>query len=190
MSSEPVQSSARPAIDTRILLTGFTFLAAAGTLLGAWGFQYIGDYIPCQLCYQQRIPYYIGVPVTALAVFAMMTGRIATGRILLLAAAGIFVWGAYLGGFHAGVEWDWWEGPASCAGGGGERAAGISILDQLSQGKTIVSCTDAAWRFPNTDWGLSFAGWNAVISSAIVGASLIAALGRPRRLSRASTADA
>lgn len=181
MSSEQILSASRPAFDTRTLLTWFVFLAALATILGAWGFQLIGGYIPCPLCYRERIPYYVGLPLAALAVIAMMTGRTGLARILLVIVAGIFIWSAYGGAFHAGVEWRWWEGPASCSGGAlGERAVGGNLLDQLSQGKTVVSCTDAAWRFP-ADWGLSFAGWNAVISTVIVIAALTAAFMRPRR---------
>lgn len=181
MSSEHVLSGSPASANYRLLLTWFVLLAALATILGAWGFQLIGGYIPCQLCYGQRIPYYVGIPVALLALVAMMTGRVGLARLLLLVVAGIFVWSVYLGAFHAGVEWEWWEGPASCAGGtvGGERVGG-NLLDQLSQGKTVVSCTEASWRFPG-DWGLSFAGWNAVISTVIVAAALTAAAMRPRR---------
>lgn len=182
MSSEHALAASGRSLDTRLILTWAVFLAALATLLGAWGFQLIGGYIPCQLCLGQRIPYYIGIPVAMIAVIAMMTGREGAGRFLLLVVAGLFIWSAYLGGFHAGVEWDWWEGPADCAAGGdggGARAAG-DLMNQLNQGKTIVSCTDASWRFPGADWGLSFAGWNFVISTVIVVAALAAAA-MPRR---------
>ena len=33
------------------------------TILGAWGFQVIGGYFPCKLCLEQRVPYYVGLPV-------------------------------------------------------------------------------------------------------------------------------
>jgi len=31
---------------------------------------------------------------------------------------GVLLSSAGLAGYHAGVEWDWWEGPAACAAGG------------------------------------------------------------------------
>jgi disulfide bond formation protein DsbB len=171
-------------LDYRTLAAWTAFLAALATIAGAWGFELIGNYIPCALCLEQRIPYYIGVPVAALAVFMAMTDRAGLTRLLLLAVAGIFVWSAYKGIFHAGVEWDWWQGPTDCAAGaaGLEREVG-NLFDRLNEGNTIVSCTDAAWRFPNADWGLSFAGWNAVISTGIV---LVALFGASRPLARAA----
>jgi len=160
------------------------FVLGLATIAGAWGFQLIGGYIPCQLCYAQRIPYYVGLPIAAIAVYAVLTGRITLSRLALVAVGGVFIWSAYEGGFHAGVEWGWWEGPASCAGGGGSeinREAG-NLMNQLNQGKTVVSCSEASWRFPNADWGLSFAGWNAVISVMIASAAFVATA-LPRRAS-------
>ena len=46
------------------------------------------------------------------------------------------------------------------------------LLNQLN-GIRIVSCTQAAWRF----LGLSFAGWNAVVSTILTALSAYAAAG-------------
>ena len=70
---------------------------------------------------------------------------------------------AGLGAYHAGVEWKFWPGPASCS-----PSVGItSAADMLNQLDTThaPSCTDALWRF----LGLSFAGWNVVISLGLTG---------------------
>jgi disulfide bond formation protein DsbB len=184
MSSERL--SATPLLggtDVRTVLAWAVFLAALATILGAWGFQLIGGYVPCPLCLDQRIPYYIGVPVALLAVIAAMTGRRQMTRLLLLAVAAIFAWSAYKGAFHAGVEWEWWAGPTSCAGGAvAPVTPGGNLLAALTEGARPVSCTEASWRFPNAEWGLSFAGWNAVISAAIVVGALVGAT-RPLRKS-------
>ncbi len=189
MSSDRILAARRsPAVDVRTLAAWTVFLAALATILGAWGFQLIGGYIPCPLCLAQRIPYYIGVPAALLAVIAAMTGREQATRLLLVAVAGVFVWSAYKGGFHAGVEWGWWQGPTECAGGAGlATLEGGSLLDRLNAGTTIVSCTEAAWRFPNAGWGLSFAGWNAVISAGIAIAALIGAALPPSRNAHGSS---
>ena len=116
------------------------------------------------------------------AVFMAMTGRVTLTRLLLLVVAGIFIWSTYKGIYHIGVEYRWWPGPPTCSGtiapvtlGGG----GGGILGQLEEGHRVVSCTDATWRFP-ADWGLSFAGWNAVISLVVAAMALVGAL-RPAR---------
>ena len=48
----------------------FLALAMAATVGTALGFQHIGGYIPCKLCLEQRMPYYIGVPLMLLAALA------------------------------------------------------------------------------------------------------------------------
>ena len=48
----------------------------AATVGTALGFEHIGGYIPCKLCLEQRTPYYVGVPLMALAALASScTGR-------------------------------------------------------------------------------------------------------------------
>jgi len=41
----------------------FLAVAMAATVGSALGFQYLGGYIPCHLCLEQRTPYYVGVPL-------------------------------------------------------------------------------------------------------------------------------
>ncbi|TKT75249.1 disulfide bond formation protein B [Aquamicrobium sp. LC103] len=136
-------------------------LGMAATVGTALGFQHIGGYIPCKLCLEQRLPYYIGVPVMALALLSAVFRMPAiVTRSLLLVGALLMTWGLYLGGFHAGVEWGWWPGPTDCGAvapsAGGDAG---SLLDSLN---AVVppSCDQAAGRF----LGLSFAGWNVIAS--------------------------
>ncbi|SOC26270.1 disulfide bond formation protein B [Stappia indica] len=136
------------------------------SILTAWGFQLIGGYVPCKLCLEQRIPYYVGLPLALLALLVMLRGTPAQGRlavtVLLLAVAGVFAWGAGIGAYQAGAEWGFWAGPADCGGGGGMPDSAANMLNALRSTR-VVSCTEASWRM----FGLSFAGWNAVISAGV-----------------------
>lgn len=136
------------------------------SILTAWGFQLIGGYVPCKLCLEQRIPYYVGLPLALLALLVMLRGTPAQGRlvvtVLLLAVAAVFAWGAGIGGYQAGAEWGFWSGPADCGGGGGMPDSAANMLNALRSTR-VVSCTEASWRM----FGLSFAGWNAVISAGV-----------------------
>jgi disulfide bond formation protein DsbB len=76
--------------------------------------------------------------------------------------AAIFVWGTWLGGFHAGVEWGFWPGPDTCSGGGG--ALSFEQLADINETR-IVPCDKPQIRI----FWLSFAGWNALISLALAG---------------------
>lgn len=139
-------------------------LGGAAALATAWYFQYVLGYQPCALCLWQRWPYYIGIPLAALAA---LTGR----RDLLLLAGLLFAGNALLGLYHAGIEWKFWAGPASCSGGAARVGSG-NLLQDL-QHIRIVPCDAAPWRF----LGLSFAGWNMAICA---GLAAVAAFGLRR----------
>ena len=144
-------------------LLGLALLAvaiSAATILGALAFEHIGGYQPCALCLMQRTPYYLGIPIAAVAALAIAFRWNTKWAALLLGLfALLMLYNAGLAAYHSGVEWRFWEGPASCA-----PTVGVSnvedMLDQL-ENQHPPSCTDAAWRF----LGLSFAGWNFLIAA-------------------------
>ncbi len=126
------------------------------SIVTAWGFELIGGFIPCELCLTQRIAYYIVVPLSALMVVMVMTdklgGNILGWGVLLLGL--VMLAGGTLGAYHAGIEWGFWQGPSSCTGGG-NMSSGLPDLT-----KKIVMCDEVQIRI----MGLSFAGWNALVS--------------------------
>jgi disulfide bond formation protein DsbB len=162
-------AAARPPRPLVTLALAMLVIAAA-TILGALGFQHIGGYEPCALCLMQRTPYYVGIPVVAAAAVAVWMGA---PRRVLVALFGLFgllmLYNAGLAAYHSGVEWGIWAGPAACsqAAGGGSAA---DMLDQLGS-VTPASCTEAVWRL----FGLSFAGWNVLISALLAVLGLVAA---------------
>ncbi|TIX01562.1 MAG: disulfide bond formation protein B, partial [Mesorhizobium sp.] len=104
----------------RTLTALFLAVAMAATVGSALGFQYLGGYIPCHLCLEQRTPYYIGVPLMVLAAIASMLHAPAWLTRGLLAVGGLLMlYGLYLGVYHSGVEWQWWAGPTDCTAGAG-----------------------------------------------------------------------
>jgi len=147
----------------------------AATIAAAWAFELVGGYVPCPLCLRQRWPYYIAILFAGLML--LFERSPARNRAALLVIALIMLVSTALGVHHAGVEWKWWEGPASCASGGG-LSGGVPDLATAR----VVSCGDAQWRF----LGLSFAGWNAVISIVVAGFAAWAARLRPYGSSSAS----
>lgn len=145
-------------------------LVAAASIAGAWAFQLIGGYLPCKLCLQERIPYYVGLPVLLVALaLSGLQPRLATALAAL--AALIFLAGAGLGTYHAGAEWAFWQGPTDCGGANAVPTDAGNLMAAL-QSTRLVSCTEVTLRI----LGLSFAGWNVVVSLAVVVLSTFAAL--------------
>ncbi len=141
--------------------------ASAATLLTALAFEHIGGYKPCPLCLQQRYAYYAALPLAGLAALFYGAARSSLGAALLgLCALGFFI-NAGLGVYHSGIEWGFWKGPASCSGGGPLMRQAADLFNQLGNLQT-VPCNKAAWRF----LGLSFAGYNVLISLALMSLSL------------------
>ena len=143
-------------------------LGGMAAILGAWFFQYVLGYTPCPLCLQQRVPYYIVIPLAVLIAAGALAkwprGFLVIGFAVIALA---MLYNAGLGIYHAGVEWKWWAGPQECAALG-NLGSGGNLLER-AQSARIIRCDEAAWRF----LGLSLAGWNVLISLAL--ASIAAA---------------
>ncbi len=145
--------------------------AGAATILAALYFEHVVGLRPCKLCLQQRWPYYLGLPVAALALAGALVGARLTARLGLVVVALVFLAGAGLGAYHAGVEWGLFLGPSDCGGAPAAPMGGVGDLLRQLETVRVVSCTEAAWRF----LGLSMAGWNAVISLGLAGLAAAAA---------------
>ena len=131
------------------------WLASAGSaalMLGALGFQYIGEMPPCKLCYWQRYPHVIAIVIGILALFIAGRALPALGALAVLTTAGI-------GAYHTGVERGWWEGPTSCTSG---SVADMSAEDLMAQimAAPLVRCDDVPWEL----FTLSMASWNMLAS--------------------------
>ena len=150
-------------LSARIALV---FGLALAVILVAMLSQYWGGLMPCALCLKQRVAFFLAVPLLALAyIYApraplAMRGLLSTIGIVFLANAG-------LGFYHAGIEYGWWLGPASC-GGGGAPALDTDALFEALQNSSMVRCDAPAF----TLFGLSLAGYNVIACLVLAGLAL------------------
>ncbi|MFZ1886201.1 MAG: disulfide bond formation protein B [Rhodoplanes sp.] len=168
------ESNRAPALRASIIVAA----GSAATLIGAYIFQYVLKIPPCPLCLEQRIPHYIAVPLALIVAAAAAKGAprplVAVGLAALVLA---LLTTAGIGLYHSGVEWKWWPGPADCTGEiTSFGAAGGSLLKQM-QTAVVVRCDEVLFRFA----GLSLAGYNTLISSAL---ALVAGWGLVRTIKR------
>ena len=143
-------------------------VVGVATVFGFLFFQYVLGYPPCPLCLEQRYAYYASIPLAAMILLGLSVG--ASRKVLLLALlaiAGAMAWNAGLGVYHSGIEWHWWPGPQDCSGPVVNFGPAGSLLDRI-QNARVVRCDEAAWRF----LGLSLAGYNVLISSALAAVAL------------------
>ncbi|WP_083098634.1 disulfide bond formation protein B [Pseudophaeobacter leonis] len=129
--------------------------AAAGSaamMLGALGFQYIGEMPPCKLCYWQRYPHVAAIGIGVLALMLPSSALLYLGALAALTTAGIGI-------YHSGVERGFWEGPTTCTSGPIGGLTPEQLLEQI-MGAPLVRCDEVPWEM----LGLSMASWNAVAS--------------------------
>ena len=130
----------------------------AGAYIGEFGF---GLY-PCEMCWWQRYPHFVAIGLA-------LIGFIAPPRKLWIALAALAVLvSGLIGGFHAGVEYGWWEGLTACGNAAAGGAGGDPLAAVLNA--PLVRCDEAQWSL----LGISLAGWNFLIS--LVGAAAIGGL--------------
>jgi disulfide bond formation protein DsbB len=148
-------------------------LGSTGMLGGALYFQYVVGLAPCEMCHWQRWPHIASIVVGLLAFASFARPRVAA-TFAVLAVAALAVTSA-IGAFHAGVELHWWQGPQTCTG---TIPRGLSA-DELKKylfGAKMVRCDDIVWSL----WGISMAGWNAVLSG-VLALALASGLAGSRR---------
>ena len=139
------------------------FLLPAALLAGAFGSQYLGGLIPCEMCWWQREAHMVALVMAALA-FTAPAGSSRCRMFVLLAALGIAASGI-IGVYHAGVEAKIFQGFTTCTALP-KAASTAELLKQIPQAP-LVRCDEVQWSF----LGISMAGWNAILS--LGGAALI-----------------
>ncbi len=142
--------------------------AALLLLLAVFAAQYLGGLAPCKLCLWQRWPHGAAVVFGGMALLpaASDSGR----RLLLGLCALAFATTAGIGFYHAGVEYGWFEGPTACSGS--ISASNIEDLRRQLMAAPVVRCDEVPWSL----FGISLAGYNFLISSALAAFSAVAAL--------------
>jgi disulfide bond formation protein DsbB len=127
----------------------------SGALISQYGF---GLY-PCEMCMWQRWPHYSAIVIALAAILLAGSGRLALGNMLTVLAALAILLSGLIGGFHAGVEYGWWEGVTSCAA---EARTGLSSEETLDAilNAPLIRCDVTPWDL----FGISLAGFNFLLS--------------------------
>lgn len=171
----------RPLVEQVLAVSA---LASGALLLGAHLFEWIGGYLPCALCLDQRQAHWaaLGVSLAGLGASILLRARlVATAAVG--ATALIFLVSTGLALYHTGVENKYWPGPPTCAAGGGSITLD-DLSDALAGNAPTPSCEDAAWRLA----GVSMAGYNMLASAGLFALTFGAALAAFREARKARRA--
>ncbi len=151
------QAFAAPASGSLGLAKLIAFAVPAGLLAGAYGFQHIGGLPPCEMCYWQR---WAHMAALGFAVMALIGARLPDrGRSFVWLAALAILASGGIGAYHAGVEAGIFKGFTQCT----SLLAAGSTDDLLKQimAAPVIRCDQAPWSL----FGISMAGWNAILST-------------------------
>jgi disulfide bond formation protein DsbB len=133
---------------------------------GAYVSQYGFGLVACEMCWWQRYAHFAAVAL------ALLSTALAPKRVwIALAGIAILVAGM-IGGFHAGVEYGWWEGFTTCSS---LDLGGKDPLDAIMNAP-LVRCDEVQWSL----FGISLAGFNFLISS-VAGIAILLLLHRKTR---------
>jgi disulfide bond formation protein DsbB len=131
-------------------------LGAALSLAGAYGFEHIGGFAPCELCLLQRWPHWVAIALGALWLIRPLALWLWGGALSMLT-------GAVLGVYHAGVQQHWWPGPSSCSG---TPDMGSLTPDQLMariMAAPVVRCDEVSAAI----FGIPMPVWSAAACAAL-----------------------
>jgi len=141
-------------------------LASGAMLAAAHAFQRFGGLAPCPLCLDQR-NWHWGVVATALV--ALLAVRLRPGLARWAAALiGVVLLGSFAqAAYHVAVEQHWVVAQCDV-----RAAAGQSLTFDVNAPLEIPRCDEIAWSM----FGISMAGYNALISLLLAFASFAIAI--------------
>tara|TARA_B100001093_G_C26105310_1_gene708588 strand:+ start:15 stop:518 length:504 start_codon:yes stop_codon:yes gene_type:complete len=134
-------------------------------LLGAFLFDYFGGLAPCKMCIWQR---WVHGAVILVALSGLLMPTELRKKLSLLLVFLATLTSAAIAGFHAGVEWQLWDGPSGCTASLKNSGDMALLVDQLLA-TPVVRCDEVLWSL----FGISMAGWNTIFSLDITGFALM-----------------
>jgi disulfide bond formation protein DsbB len=154
------------------------FLAAlsAAALAGAYFSQYVLGLAPCPLCLYQRIPHAVIIILGFGALFLARRHRVKPAAFVIFLSGLAALTGAVIASYHVGVEHHWWASFLEAC------TADLSqgdLLEKIQQ-TAAVRCDTVAWSL----FGISMAGYNALLSFGMIVYALIASILITRRATK------
>jgi disulfide bond formation protein DsbB len=128
---------------------------ALALIVGALGFQYLGHVVPCEMCHWQRWAHFAAIAVGLGGTLLWKKDF----RLLALFAIAFVAISGLIGAYQQGMQWHLLPGPTACTGH--RYVMGSNVVP-------VVQCDIPGWEM----FGVSLAGYNALISLATAAASV------------------
>ncbi len=147
---------------------GFAGISAAA-LAAALIAEHVFGLRPCALCLTQRQPYMLAIALGLVTAALAPSQRL--GAVLVALLGVVFLAGAGIAGYHAGVEYGAWAGPSGCSAPALQADSIEALRAQIFAQQQFVPCDEVPWSL----FGISMAGYNFLLSTGLAFASLLIA---------------
>lgn len=127
---------------------------SAMALVVAFALEYLGGYLPCEMCWWQR---YVYMAIVGVGFIGWLTKRLTLAAVVI---AGLLVIQVGISGFHAGVELGVFALPEGCIAG--TQATSVEDLRALLL-NAAPTCDQVSLSFA----GLSLTIWNALFAAVL-----------------------
>lgn len=151
-------------------VAAFSLAAIASALIA----QYAFGMEPCTLCLYQRVPYALTAALGIAGFFASWKfNRPKAAALMLFISSVLFLTGAGIAFYHAGVEQHWWVSFLEGCKVTFDTGETKNLLEKI-QSLSAVPCDRIPWKDPV--FGLSMAAWNAIVSAGAALGCLLASI--------------
>ena len=135
-----------------------SFLISSLMLLSAFYLEYFHNAFPCDLCITQRWFHALIISYSLIAIFISKSSFF-TNKLIVIGLSITWIASSVAGLYHFGIEMNFWKGPDECS-----SAIDFS-KDTLKYllNKSPIKCDEVMFKV----FGLSLAGWNAIMSFAM-----------------------
>ena len=124
-------------------------------LLSAFYLEYFHGALPCDLCITQR--WFHGVIIAySFIIILIISKNLIANKLLVLVGAILWLSSSLAGLYHFGIEMNFWAGPDGCSSNIDFSKDTLTYL----LNKSPIKCDAVMFEI----FGISLAGWNAVIS--------------------------
>ena len=124
-------------------------------LILAFYLEYFHGALPCDLCITQRWFHSAIISYSLIIIFILKKTTISK-KLILFGASIIWLSSSLAGLYHFGIEMSFWNGPDGCSSDINFSKDTLTYL----LNKSTIKCDEVMFEI----FGLSLAGWNALIS--------------------------
>ncbi|MFM9153615.1 MAG: disulfide bond formation protein B [Methylocystis sp.] len=145
------------------------FFVSVCIILTAWFYESLG-YLPCELCYKERLAYYSVFALIPLSYIFIIKNKFKTSSLIFYFITLLFILNFLLSIYHSGVELKYFAGPSDCSGALSNSFDFESFYKQLKDIKVVRCDQPNLWII-----GLTLANWNIILSFILSVIALLAA---------------